>query len=100
MDGAQWRYRNGQGGETVNISQSVDEFCQKIWDEYEERPETLPAEVTLNNLGTGIIAKVDDDGLYFEANGEEFDLEEWFMENNFASDTLDIQPINKEHRPS
>lgn len=84
----------------MNIEESVDAFCQKIWDEYEERPNSLPAEVTVNNVGTGIIAKADEDGLYFEANGDEFDIEEWFMENNFASDTLDIQPTNKEHRPS
>ncbi|WP_018132263.1 hypothetical protein [Effusibacillus pohliae] len=84
----------------MNIQQSVDAFCQKIWDEYESRPETLPAEVTVNNVGTGIIAKADEDGLYFEANGDEFDIEEWFMQNNFASDTLGIQPLNKEHRPS
>lgn len=79
----------------MNISESVDAFCQQIWDEYEEHPERLPAEVTINNVGTGIIAKVDEDGLFFEANGEEFDIEEWFMQNNFASDTLQIQPIGK-----
>jgi hypothetical protein len=83
------------GGSKLNISESVDAFCQKIWDRYEEHPAMLPAEVTLNNVGTGIIAKVDQDGLFFEANGEEFDIEEWFMQNNFASDTLQIQPIGK-----
>lgn len=83
----------------MNIEESVDAFCQKIWDEYEERPQTLPAEITVNNVGTGIFAKADEDGLFFEANGDEFDIEQWFMENNFASDTLDIQPINKEDRP-
>ncbi|MGZ4031961.1 MAG: hypothetical protein ACXVDJ_06640 [Tumebacillaceae bacterium] len=77
-----------------NVSESVDSFCQQIWDSWEERKETLPAEVTINNVGTGIIAKVDEDGLYFEANGDEFDMEEFFMENNFASDTLGYKPIS------
>lgn len=91
--------RRHKGGSKLNISESADAFCQKIWDEYEERSETLPAEITINNVGTGIIAKVDEDGLFFEANGAEFDIEEWFMQNNFASDTLDIQPIQGEVRP-
>lgn len=83
----------------MNISESVDAFCQKIWDEYEEHPESLPAEITINNVGTGIIAKVDQDGLFFEANGDEFDIEEWFMQNKFTSDTLAIQPIQEKDRP-
>jgi hypothetical protein len=77
-----------------NVSASVDAFCQQIWDEWEERKESLPAEVTINNVGTGIIAKVDEDGLFFEANGDEFDMEEFFMENNLASDTLGYKPIS------
>lgn len=86
-----------KGGMNVDIQKSVDEFCQKIWDEYEERPETLPAEVTVNNVATGIIAKVDEDGLFFEANGDEFDIEEWFMTNDFTSDTLDVKPARQLH---
>ncbi|HEU4964449.1 MAG TPA: hypothetical protein VFV52_11450 [Bacilli bacterium] len=77
-----------------NVSQSVDAFCQTIWDQYEEQANTLPAEVTINNVGTGILAKVDEDGLFFEANGEEFDMEEFFMENNFQSDTLGFRPMH------
>ncbi|MFD2171731.1 hypothetical protein [Tumebacillus lipolyticus] len=75
-----------------NLAQSVDAFCQYIWDQYEENSSILPCEVTLNTIGTGIFAKVDEDGLFFEANGEEFDLEEFFMENNLQSDTLGIAP--------
>lgn len=82
----------------MNVEEAVDQFCQKIWDQYEENSNTLPAEVTINNVGTGIIAKVDEDGLYFEANGDEFDIEEWFKDNNFASDTLDIHPIHTHDR--
>jgi hypothetical protein len=77
----------------MNIEKAVDDFCQHIWDEYEKNPEILPAEVTINNVGTGVIAKVDQEGLYFEANGQEFDMDEWFMQNNFASDTLGINPL-------
>lgn len=77
-----------------DISASVDAFCQQIWDQYEDRETTLPAEVTINNVGTGIVAKVDEDGLFFEANGEEFDMEEFFMENNFQSDTLGFRPMH------
>lgn len=77
-----------------NVSASVDAFCQQIWDSWERRKETLPAEVTINNVGTGIIAKVDEDGLYFEANGDEFDMEEFFMDNNLRSDTLGIKPVS------
>lgn len=74
------------------IEQSVDAFCQYIWDHYEENPGILPCEVTLNNVGTGIFAKADEEGLYFEANGEEFDMEEFFMMNNLRSDTLGLKP--------
>lgn len=79
--------------ERGNVSASVDEFCQQIWDRYENKPDIIPAEVTINNVGTGIVARVDEDGLYFEANGEEFDMEEFFMENNLASDTLGFQSL-------
>lgn len=78
-----------------NVSASVDAFCQQIWDEYEERHDTLPAEVTINNVGTGIVAKADEDGLYFEANGDEFDMEEFFMENNLQSDTLGYRSVHQ-----
>ena len=81
--------------ERGNVSASVDEFCQQIWDRYEDKPEIIPAEVTINNVGTGIVARVDEDGLYFEANGEEFDMEEFFMENNLASDTLGFQTLQQ-----
>jgi hypothetical protein len=74
------------------IGQAVEAFCQYIWDHYEENPQIMPCEVTVNNVGTGIFAKVDEDGLYFEANGEEFDLEEFFMQNNLRSDTLGFHP--------
>ena len=77
-----------------NVSEAVDAFCQVIWDRSENEPEMLPAEVTINNVGTGIFAKRDEDGLFFEANGEEFDLEEFFMENNLESDTLGIKPAH------
>ncbi|GIM44905.1 hypothetical protein DNHGIG_04540 [Collibacillus ludicampi] len=78
----------------MNIEKAVDDFCQYIWDEYEKNPEILPAEVTINHVGTGVIAKIDQDGLYFEANGQEFDMDEWFMQNNFTSDTLGINPLH------
>lgn len=74
-----------------DIGESVDSFCQTIWDHYEAHPETMPVEVTINNVGTGIMAKVDEDGLFFEANGDEFDMDEFFMENNFSSDTLGFE---------
>ena len=81
-------------GNHGSVVASVDAFCQQIWDEYEERPESLPAEVTVNNVGTGIIAKVDEEGLYFEANGDEFDMEGFFMQNNLESDTLGFKPVS------
>lgn len=75
-----------------NVREAVDAFCQEIWNVYEDHPERLPAEVTVNNVGTGIMAKVDEDGLYFEANGDEFDMDGFFMENDFSSDTLGFRP--------
>jgi hypothetical protein len=86
--------RNQMKQANGNVSGAVDAFCQQVWDRYEEQPKSLPAEVTINNVGTGIIAKVDEDGLYFEANGEEFDMEEFFMENNLNSDSLGIRPLH------
>lgn len=81
-------HNQGSHGE---IGQSVDQFCQTIWDHYEAHPEMMPVEVTINNVGTGILAKVDEEGLFFEANGDEFDLDEFFMENNFQSDVLSFK---------
>jgi len=77
-----------------NVRESVDEFCQQIWNVYEHQPDRLPAEVTINNVGTGILAKVDEDGLYFEANGDEFDMDEFFMTNDLHSDTLGFRSLS------
>ncbi len=73
-----------------DVQEMVDQLCQTIWEAYEQHPDTLPAEVTINDVRSGIVAKADEDGLYFEANGEEFDIEEFFAENNLQSDTLGI----------
>lgn len=75
----------------MNIEQQVDEFCEHVWEHYNVHPEQFPVEVTVNQIGSGIYALVDEEGLYFQANGEEFDIEEWFMTNNFASDILDVK---------
>jgi len=73
------------------VGAHLDELCQSIWDHYEENPKSGPVEVTINSVGTGILAKKDEDGLFFEANGDEFDIEEFFMENNLTSDTVSFQ---------
>lgn len=73
-----------------DVEEMVEQFCQTIWEANEQHPGTLPAMVTINNVPAGIVAKIDDEGLYFEANGMEFDIEEFFMENNLQSDTLGI----------
>ncbi|KEO83613.1 hypothetical protein [Tumebacillus flagellatus] len=70
------------------VGAHLDELCQSIWNYYEDHPDSKPVEVTINNVGTGILAKKDEDGLFFEANGDEFDIEEFFMENNLESDTV------------
>ena len=81
-------HRNG------SIDEQVEQFCQQIWDQSEDNPGLLPAEVTINNVGTGIVAKRDEDGLFFEANGEEFDIDGLFMQNRLDSDTLGIKPVS------